>query len=302
MTKKMTPALALFLLLLSSQLGACAAPNYVLKDSGFPASLRHNLYWLDNDRVIFTGYEVIPEKTDKHGKPLREQGVYIWDTRENQISLYAKNASIGCYYKGYIRVTVDGVAKKGPMGQERTYLDMVYSKETWEGEPPEWEEGVKMHPINCRAYKSQGMEFFSLLPEHGYLKFGLSVPSSGKEPNRIVWYPKEGIEGKALPILNGEVWGSLIRYVEFLDSYVMSGGVTSGYWLLKPDGEVSRVTLPEIRGGWRYFMPTRTGVFAVGGVINVRRTGDAGNRGAYWIEKDMVTQIVSGLSTVTCRQ
>ncbi|ALA57581.1 hypothetical protein [Nitrospira moscoviensis] len=88
------------LLLMAGVLQLAAAPDkpsFILKDSGFPASSQHRIYWLDNERVIFTGYEIDLEKIDKQGKYGREQNIYIWDTRENHRSIYVKNASLGCY-------------------------------------------------------------------------------------------------------------------------------------------------------------------------------------------------------------
>jgi len=58
-----------------------ASSSFVLKDSGFQASSQHRIYWLDNNRVIFTGYEINLDKIDKQGRYGREQNIYIWDTR-----------------------------------------------------------------------------------------------------------------------------------------------------------------------------------------------------------------------------
>lgn len=176
------------------------------------------------------------------------------------------------------------------MGQERTYLDLHYSKETWEGEPPEWEEGVKHHPITCKAYRWNGRGF-PLLPEHGYI--ARSIQSPEIESSYLIWYPKEQTDGCALPIPNtNRLWES--RFVEFLNAYVIYAEFSTGYWLFKPSGDVARVTLPAIAGGWYEFLPMRRGVFAVGGVSNVKRKGDPGSRGAYWVEGNNVHQITSG--------
>jgi hypothetical protein len=287
------------LLLMAGVLQLAAAPDkpsFILKDSGFPASSQHRIYWLDNERVIFTGYEIDLEKIDKQGKYGREQNIYIWDTRENRRSVYVKNASLGCYFRGYIRYSIlEGPSKKGLMGQERIYLDLHYSKDTWEGEPPEWEDGVKTHPITCKSYRSRGMDFVPLLPEHGHLEFRRSVQSSENNPNYIVWHlNNDEAAGRVLPVLIGEVLGSQLLYIEFLNAYVMSAGIANGFWLLMPSGEVTKVILPDIKGGWRYFMPTRTGIFASGGTINVKRENDSGSRGAYWVEGNTVHKIVSG--------
>lgn len=292
MTHKLSLILSLWLLLVSPQLTAGSEQaSFVLKDSGFQASSQHRIYWLDNDRVLFTGYEINLEKIDKQGRYGREQNIYIWDTRENRRSIYVKNASLGCYFRGYIGYSIiEGPSKKGPMGQERTYLDIHYSKETWEGEPPEWEEGVKHHPITCKAYHWNGRGF-PLLPEHGYIARSTQLPE--KEPSHIIWYPKEQTDGHALPIPNtNRLWDS--RFVEFLDAYVIYAEFTTGYWLFKPSNSVTRVDLPAIEGGWYDFLPMQRGVFAVGGMTSVKRKDDPGNRGAYWVEGSKAHQIMSG--------
>ncbi|MDH4371232.1 MAG: hypothetical protein OEV99_15530, partial [Nitrospira sp.] len=72
-----------------------ASSSFVLKDSGFQASSQHRIYWLDNNRVIFTGYEINLDKIDKQGRYGREQNIYIWDTRTNHTEVFAKNAGLG---------------------------------------------------------------------------------------------------------------------------------------------------------------------------------------------------------------
>ena len=69
MTHKFSLILLLWLLLVSPQLTAGSEQaSFVLKDSGFQASSQHRLYWLDNDQVMFTGYEINLEKIDKQGR------------------------------------------------------------------------------------------------------------------------------------------------------------------------------------------------------------------------------------------
>ncbi|MDF0644873.1 MAG: hypothetical protein P0111_12655 [Nitrospira sp.] len=289
----------LLMMVASPQLvtGSEKAP-FVLRDSGFPVSSQHRIYWLDNDRVIFTGYEINLEKIDKQGRYGREQNIYIWDTRENRRSVYVKHASLGCYFRGYIRYSIlEGPSKKGPMGQERTYLDLHYSKEIWEGEPPEWEESVKAHPITCKSYQSRGQlrDFIELLPEHGYLDFRRQPDAHPGRPGPILFYRPEANEATRLPLNDNQVWPPLARYVEFLNAYVMYAGSNQHtFWLLRPDGTITGREVPEIHGGWHHFLPLRSGVLASGGSINVKKQGDPGNRGAYLLESDQIQKIVVG--------
>ena len=286
---------------------------FILKDSGFSASTQHRIYWLDNDRVIFTGFELNLAKLDKQGRYAREQNIYIWDTREDHRTVYVKNASLGCYFRGYIRYSIlEGPSKKGPMGQERTYLDMHYSKETWKGEPPEWEEGVKMHPITCRSYQVRPTKrhIVELLPEHGYLNFVVSkdlVPE--QQDNPVTWQSPDGSESKKLPFLKGQVWPELVLYAEFLDAYVLYGynfvdtkthqyspswpnDLPHTIWLFFPDGTIQELQVPGPYSGWYGFSPARKGVF-VASHGRGEKNHHPGNAGGYWVQDDRVQKVIS---------
>ena len=310
MTRKVS-VMILFLLLFVSPLlvaGEEKAP-FILKDSGFQASSQHRIYWLDNDRVIFTGYEINLEQIDKQGQYGRDQNIYIWDTQTNSRTVYAKNASLGCYFRGYIRYSIlEGPSKKGLMGQERTYLDMYYSKETWEGEPPEWEENVKMHPITCRSYRPRGIGYVDLLPEHGYLDY--QRPSEYSPGNKvpIVWYRTEGTDGTRLPLMvHPYLNSSAVRYEAFLNGYVLetknliesteklsSRRIDAfSIWLFLSDGKLSELAMPRrdwMGGGARSFYPARNGIFSWTH-IRGRHKELPGDAGAYWIQGDRVEKV-----------
>ena len=286
-------------------------PAFVLKDSGFQASNQHRIYWLDNDRVIFTGYEINLEKLDNLGRYERDQNIYIWDTREKHRTVYVKNASLGCYFRGYIRYSIlNGPSKKGPMGQERTSLDMHYSRETWDGEPPEWEEGVKMHPITCRSHRSRGMGYVDLLPEHGYLDYRMPREYSPGEKVPITWHRADGIGEVKLPLLvHAYLNSSAVRYEQYMNGYVLgttnfvnptensslSRGDTFSIWLFLSDGNVSEIVMPRLvwmRGGTRSFYPAQEGVFAWTHDWG-RYNNPPGDAGVYWIQGDRVERVIS---------
>jgi hypothetical protein len=285
--------------------------SFVLKDSGFQASSQHRIYWLDDNRIIFTGYEINLDKLDKQGRYGREQNIYIWDIREKHRTVYVKNASLGCYFRGYIRYSIlEGPSKKGPMGQERPYLDMFYSKDTWEEEPPEWEEGVKMHPITCRSYHSRGVGYIDLLPEHGYLDYRRPSEYSPGDKVPIVWYRADGIGGAKLPLMvHTYLNSSAVRYEPFLNGYVLETtnfiestakspslrSDTFSIWLFLADGNVSEFVMPRrdwMRGGTRNFYPAPKGVLTWTHDWG-RHKNPPGDAGAYWIQGDKVLKIIS---------
>lgn len=292
---------------------------FVLKDSGFPASGQHRLYWLDNDRVLFTGYENKLEKIDQPGRSEREQHIYIWDTREKEPTVYARNASLDCYFRGYIRYSIlDGPSKKGPMGQERTYLDGVYSKDTWEGEPPEWDENVKMHPITCKSYRKQPfkrqVDIVDLLPDHGYLDFTRAVTHQpGAALSSIVFYQFEVDTPIPLPVTRTELSRHDVHYLEFLDEYVLFSNrlvdpktgrqmaswrddARQPFWRLKPDGTASEWHVPAPYHRWDSLFPLREGVFATGRSVKGTAPRGPGDAGAYWIHGEgRIEKLATGL-------
>ena len=311
-------ALVVFVAVLDLQQTAYAEnTSFVLKDSGFLTSSQHRIYWLDNDRVIFTGYDLNLEKIDKQGRYAREQNIYIWDTRESRRSIYVKNASLSCYFRGYIRYSIlEGPLKKGLMGQERTYLDLYYSKETWEGEPPEWEEGVKVHPITCKSFRSkQSIKagyIIEMLPEHGFLEVPIlteqeSVSSSAQlrlhTPNRP--------DSILLPLTRSDINIGETQYVEFLDAYAMHGkslvSVRGGdldqlgaddlihaVWILYSDGHLKELRVPgPSYGGWHAFYPASEGVF-VASHGQGKLKGFPGDAGGFWIKGNREEKVISG--------
>lgn len=280
--------------------------SFVLKDSGFPASSQHRIYWLDNDRIIFTGYEINLEKLDKQGRYAREQNIYIWDTRDDRRSVYVRNASLGCYFRGYIRYSIlNGPSKKGLMGQELIYLDMFYSKDTWEEEPPEWEEHVKMQPITCRSYRAKPFklqaDIVELLPEHGHLDFALPATHQPGAALPPISFHRFGVGTSiALPVTINEIARHHVHYLEFLEEYLLFSAhlvdsktgkqvpswqkdALQQFWILKPDGTVTELHVPAPYNRWDSLFPLREGVFATGRSAKVTEPRGPGDAGAYWI-------------------
>lgn len=293
--------------------------TFVLKDSEFPASGQHRIYWLNNDRVIFTGYEIKLDKIDKEGRYGREQNIYIWDTQKNSRTVYVKNASLGCYFRGYIRYSIlDGPSKKGPMGQERTYLDMLYSKDTWEEEPPEWEENVKMHPITCRSYRAKPFkvqaDIVELLPEHGYLNFALPVTHQPGAALPLITFHRLSADAPVLlPVTRNELSRHDVHYLEFLNEYLLfsthlvdprTGKQVASwrkdafqqFWTLNPGGTVSELQVPTPYNRWDSLFPLREGVFATGRSVKVTEPRGPGDAGAYWIHGEgHIEKLAAGL-------
>ena len=74
---------------LSPQLAACGESHYPIKDSKFPAA-EAKLGWLDNERIIFHGYEVgkVGKPSPDDGHPMAETGLFIWDVAKDTVTKY----------------------------------------------------------------------------------------------------------------------------------------------------------------------------------------------------------------------
>ncbi len=90
---------------LNPQLVACEDSRYPILDSKFPAS-EARLGWLDNEHVIFHGYEIgkFGQKAPEDGHELRETGLFIWDIPRNKITKYWNiDSQVGlCVFHGAI--------------------------------------------------------------------------------------------------------------------------------------------------------------------------------------------------------
>ena len=123
-------AVAWVLLLVTSCPLAEANPEYEVVPSPFPildsdflVSSRNELFWLDEDRVLFVGsHKKKPLTLDE--PRIGGFGLYIWDTRDNSVSMYREKVyGHLCYEDGWIHYTVNRARPyryaAGPLGKER---------------------------------------------------------------------------------------------------------------------------------------------------------------------------------------
>ena len=97
---------------------------YPLLDSGFLANYRERTFWLDDYRVLFVGWDEPKPRTLQEPR-LGRPGIFIWDTRTNEITPYRKGILDHlCYEDGWIYYRLSRTAPfthaAGPLGQEAT--------------------------------------------------------------------------------------------------------------------------------------------------------------------------------------
>src|SRR5205085_1637487 len=74
------------------------------------------IYWLDNVRVLFAGYEVTG-RDEKEAKTYSPPGLYIWDTASGKYERHAALQSpiwAFCFNDGFVLYSVDGDERAKP--------------------------------------------------------------------------------------------------------------------------------------------------------------------------------------------
>lgn len=305
MTYKISPIFLLWLLLVSPQLAACGEPRYPIKDSKVPVDEQTHPVWLNNNQVIFMGYELDPANPPKQVGLAWEipQGVYVWDlekgTAARDHSWDGTNSwCVSGEFRSYHRLRP---------GTEKTY-DLVEGKVGVEQVlplPAKWS-----NQISCRHYhnlfpywRQEGKKTRSipLREEHGYLDFGLPSRADPSKASPVLLYPPDQKNPKQLPF-TGEQVRFHIAYFEFADVYLLEDHRETTYatriWLLKPDGTVTKALEPTgkawERMGWGGYYLTKKGLFLSGG------RGDyasIGTRGGYLIRsvEESPIRLVAGI-------
>ncbi len=274
-----------------------------------------NIFWIDNNRVIFKTVK----GNDKRRVTSGPFNLSIWEIGKGVKSYteFVKGVSV-CVQKDNIHYVLEDEQKNmrrfyGPFGKEEPF------------EFPKIK-GTFFDLMNCRpntnaeilAKRAQGRALRPLLERHGYLDLG---PLDGDKNNFVNFHRADGkvIE---LPLRKGELWAPEQReyYVAFKDAYFIStyyydtqsrssGNVwpktkTRNVWWLYPDGRVEAVKFPdgpwikETKPGSGYvtyntkLYPTRKGYFVSAG--EVKSTRDSGTAGRYLLRDGKLTKLIGG--------
>lgn len=272
---------------------AAARPAGVpIIDSGAYTGISQ-VWWMDNDRLIFNGSYPLAKPPDE-----RERGILIWDTRNGEVKAYRSNRGFNTpregwrlycfYYKtrwiDYAReVTLkerpfrewNAYVRRGVIGQEREEVGFYVIG----GERSKHIPNPRSHVGSCAPKPDSfdeselvsGRDTVLLLDEHGYIDVGVrhAAPRDRKPPYR---YFKNGV---SQPI-ELDTWGR-----PFLNRFVANTGAGAGgflefanryQWGMDPvvlfnpdDGAIERFPVPpvlRIRGCGIGFTFTRRGFIA----------------------------------------
>lgn len=307
MTQKFRLIVLLGLLLMSPQLAARGetTPLYPSVDSGVWATNGYpgDLYWLDNERVLFLGSSTsTPIGQD-------DQWLLIWDTERNSVTKYKQHVMNFCYRNGIILYRV--VARQPDSGKRTwTFYRGKLNDEVIDQTPDR-----KGDKLNCRYLSvwpklAKGKTHAILLEGHGYLVFDELAPNVKFENYPILYYKAESEESIPLPFRRYEA--DRVDYISFKQAYFLypSSYFKDGThilswppdiplftWWIYPGGKSEKVEIPLgswTRGGLKLF-PTREGVFLVNG--HSRSDRDPGNAGGYLVQGTNVWKLISGMLT-----
>jgi hypothetical protein len=279
--------------------------SHAVIDSGYlgrPGVIQQDIYWLDNERIVFVGAKPGEYTEQNRGVRFPNYGLYVWDTNARVVKLHHEGSlySSACVFQRYVWFEFD---RSG----SRYIFEGLFGKETLRRLEKEAIEERSRHErvlnrYTCREYKR------SVLPPLGYrvepLLEGEYVSrereSRGKEIVHWTYWPRKG--SPMLLNMTSEAIG-IERYAEYLDSYVLreypravvfSDTVIRRWWLMNRQGEIrdfSPPTGPWMRGS-TYVTPTKKGLFLISHAVASR--GGNGAAGGYLMGSTGLYRVIEG--------
>ena len=265
------------------------------------------IHWIDNDHVLFAGYEIVKSKDSPRWDHLSnsDPGIYILDTKANTFVRYAPLTQHFrmCFNRGYLFYNTaeandnEPLAfRAGPLGSEQPvvtnerYGHMAEQRrcQGWPGQ-----ESPDKHPTEL---------IFPLDPKDGYIRIAYWDDPNKPGINEATQHEKvELIQPSgnvlALPIERKEMEASEASYSAYLDAYVIIPRTPRGapfnvyagwpkeelvpIYVLKHDGTVTTVQLPA-------GLPQISAVYATdaGWVLGSNATTGNSRQAGAWLIKD----------------
>jgi hypothetical protein len=268
-------------------LTAAKESAYPIIDSKVPVDEQTHPVWLNNDQVLFMGFELDPANPPKHAETgwLIPRGAYVWNVaKETVVRDHSwdgtTNWCVSNNFRSFLRLRSDTEKTydlmTGTPGKEQV---QAYSSKHW------------FNRISCRYYttlpywrqESGKDRFIPLLEEHGYLDFGLPSRADPSKSSLVQLYRPNEKDPQQLPF-TGEQVRLHVDYFEFANAYLLEGYRETTYatriWLLKPDGTVTTALEPAgkawERMGWGHYQLTKKGLFLIGGTSKYDQTNTTG--------------------------
>ena len=265
---------------------------------------RREVYWIDNQRVLFPGYDLTRSITDG-AKSSPQSVLYIWDRHTRQATVYADipEARYVCYSDGFLSYVIlkDGkrYLREGKIGAE--------IERAWN--PPAPGSKIDRNELTCRDFDISIMDkvipdFFFIPLRDGDGYYGWQKRESHIEAiNSPIFYLPGG-KGKkpiALPIAGGE--RDRISYSDYLGAYVIEytpsqrkEDTVGKVRILYTNGKVVESIIPAgpwMRGSMGY-VPAKPGIVMSSSATGRQSNFDPGYAGVYLVHGNKAQRLVSG--------
>lgn len=304
--KDISALLPFLMMLIVAASNAFAAATYEIIDTGISARgglVRRNVYWIDNQQVLFPGYD--QTRSIATGSGTSPQSVlYIWDIKARQVKLYAdiRETDYVCYSNGFVSYAVsregERYIREGALGAEK--------ERKWN--PPVPNAKIDFNELSCKDFDLSGMDkvypgywFAPLRDGLGY-RGGPKTTVSDQKPTTSWFYLHSGKGKKPIPLPVSKM--DRISYSEYLGAYVIDdipsqrGKDANGtMWLLYPDGRVTEAIIPA--GPWMSgsvgYAPTKEGIIMWSAALGLKSRFDPGNAGIYLVNDHKISHLITGL-------
>jgi hypothetical protein len=307
MKRNLALIVVLVVLVVSPKLAACGEPPpYPIVDSGVWATNSYpgDLYWMDNERVLFLGSGT--------ATPIGQDDAWllIWDTRKKTIAKYKQHVLDFCFHDGVIQYRT--VAREPVTGKRIwTFYRGKFSEELIDQTPDRKEDKLNCRYISVWPSFTQGKAFRILHEFDGYLVLNQAATDVKFENYPLLYLKAKDKGAIALPFNRYEA--DQVAYVPFARAYFIyplsyfkdGTHIISWppniplvtWWLSPQEGNVKKAEIPIgpwTKGGLRLY-PTKEGVFLVN--RHSRSERDPGDAGGYLVQGTTVKKLISGVLT-----
>lgn len=265
---------------------------------------RREAYWIDNQRVLFPGYDTTRLDPTAFKSP-PQSVLYIWDSDTRQASIHSDipEGDYVCYSEGFVSYAVRKNGKRyireGKLGAE--------TEREWIQPPP----GSKIDrsEITCKSFDFSmadkvypGFFFIPLRENDGY--YGWQKKESGVERMNPPMFYLPAAKGKkpiAIPITGKE--RDKISYSEYLGAYVIeytpsqrNEDSVGKVRILYTNARVTEFIIPSgpwLRGSMAY-VPAKAGIVMASRATGRKSDVDPGHAGIYLVHGSKAERLISG--------
>jgi hypothetical protein len=276
---------------------------YEVVDTG--VSGRNEVYWIDNARVLFPGYEKSSATAERTSV---RSVLYVLDLGTKRPTVHSEIPEGGyvCYASGHVRYAVSKDGKRymreGKFGAE---IERELAPSPPGSKIDRNEFTCKDVDLSTADKMYPGFLFIPLRDGHGYYGWQ-KEESSAKGADASMFFLPAGMRTRpiALPIKSSEK--RRMSYSEYMGAYVIErseltrkdvdGRPSGKVWLLFPTGKVSEAEMPNgpwLRATWGY-APTRKGWSVSSRATGVKSNFDPGDAGIYLVNGNVAKRLVVG--------